>query len=236
VAEVTLADKFQALTRAGQAATRNRVRQAWVLNSTYSQEKGIKPIIMSVNPNSVKFTQAKRTSTARMTVGGTTFFHWADRKGRNLNPLILTISGETGPMSGLGKTFNLQKLTSLIQSNGKVDERALKHAQNFARFYTLTTQPMIDPDTFKPNVFTIQYKSLVFPDVTFRGFWNSVLEFTDDAANPFSKKYQASFTVTGVSPDITVLENLIGLIDTDLATRQSGTLTAGEPPANPGVA
>lgn len=232
--EVTLADKFQALTAQGKAATRGRVRQPWVLSSSYSEDNNIPPIIMSLNPQQVKFTQTKRTSTARKTIGGTTFFHWADRKGRNLDVLILTLSGETGPMSGLGKTFSLQQLTSILRLGNSVDPRALKHAQNWARFYTLTGQPQIDPITYKPNIFTIQYKSLMFPEVTFSGFWNSVLDFTDGASEPFSKKWSCSFTVTASDPDILTLENLIGTVNPD--DIENVQVTAGSAPINPGLA
>ena len=227
--EVTLAEKFQAVTNAGKGATRGRARQSWVLDSTYSQDNQVAPIQMSINPSGVKFSQSKRISTPRKTIGGTTFFHWADKKGRNLDPLVLSLSGETGPISGLGNTVEQQKSTTLITTGGNVDPRALKHAQNWARFYTLTAQPAIDPITFRPNVWIIHYKSLLFPDVTFRGFFNSVLDFADEASAPFSKKWSVGFTVTGVSPDILALENLIGKINVDIATRSAGDVVKGQP-------
>jgi len=232
--EVTLAEKFQALTNAGRGATRGRVRQSWVLDSTYAQDNRTKAggaIQMSLNPSSVKFSQSKRISTPRKTIGGTTYFHWADRNGRNLDQLILSLSGETGPISGLGSSAQLRESTALIKTNGTIDARAKKHGENWARFYTLTAQPAIDPITFKPTVWTIQYKSLLFPSVTFRGFFNSVLDFTDDAANPFSKKWSVGFTVTGVSPNILELENLIAKVNADIATRSAGDVVKGQPRA-----
>ncbi len=232
MAEATLADKLQSLT---DKARGTAVRQSWVLSSNYT-ESGQPPIIlsMSINPVAVKWSQSKRTSTARQTIGGTTYFHWSDRKGRNLNPAILTLSGETGPMSGLGKTFSAQQLTSILRSGDKVDPRALKHAQNFAKFYVLTAQPQIDPITYTPTVWTIQYKSIMFPDITLRGFWNQVLEFTDEASStPFSRRWTAAFTVTGCDPDITKLQNLIGLVDLDLATVNAQAV-GGEPSQSAG--
>lgn len=224
------ANVFQAITRAGQA-NKNPQREAWEFTSTYSKAHpeliGPNPIIrMSINPNSVRFSQAKRISTAKKTIGGTTYFHWSDKTGRNLDPLILSISGETGPISGLGKDFGQQQKTSIITQDGKIHPRALANAQNWARFYTLTAQPQIDPQTLERNIFTIKYRSLLFPEILFSGFYTSVLDFTDSAASPFSKVYSISFVVTGSSPDHLTLANLIGQINIDLQAK-STVVTSG---------
>lgn len=229
--QLSLADTFQALTRAGKA-NHNPARDAWVLTSSFSNAKGNpnNTVQMTINPNSVKFDQPKRISSARRTIGGTTYFNWSDRKGRNLDNLTMTISGETGPISGLGKTSDLQKKTGLITTNGTfIGTRAQKNAQNWAKFYCLTAEPSIDPLTLKPNVWSIRYKSLLFPDVIFTGFFLEVLQFSDEAASPFSKRYTARFIVTGVSPDILTIQNLIGSVDVPI---QQGVVvgTAGTKP------
>lgn len=213
----------------------SKTRQSWVLSSSYSVDNNIPAIQMSVNPTSVKFSQSKRISTPRKTIGGTTYFHWSDSKGRNLDLLTLTISGETGAMSGLGNTAALQSLTSVIKSNGKLDPKAAKNAQNWAAFYTLTTQPAIDPTTLKRNIWTIQYRSMLFPNINMRGFFLNVLDFSDSALEPFSKKYTALFVVTKVNPDITLLQNLFVQAGQSAQTAQAIATapvgTRGLPPA-----
>jgi hypothetical protein len=53
------------------------------------------------------------------------------------------------------------------------------------------------------NVFTIQYLSALFPyALKFNGFFNEVLEFSEDARKPNSRDYSFSFTVTSTSPDL----------------------------------
>jgi hypothetical protein len=190
------------------------------------------PIVMSVNPTSVQFKQAKRTS-SRKTIGGTVFFHWSDAKGRNLDLLTLTISGQTGAISGLGATSSIQTETTRFYTAGTgrgtsaADTRAIKNAQNWARLYNLTALPMIDVDTLKPNIFEIRYRSNLIPHFSFYGFFNEVLSFNDDAANPFSKFYTMSFTVTHTSPDIFELRNFIANIDASIINRSSGATEGG---------
>src|SRR5271169_6063883 len=112
---MSLADSFNYIINAGDTVNLppgGKKREEWVLSSSYSKTHNLADINMSINPNSVRFNQAKRISSAKRTIGGTTFFHWSDKNGRNLDPLILTIAGETGTISGLGKDAQLQKSTS----------------------------------------------------------------------------------------------------------------------------
>ena len=222
-------ETFQAISAAAKRI-KNPVRQAWIFNSTYVDSKGVPttPIQMSVNPSSATFTQSKRISTARKTIGGTTYFKWADKKGRAVDNLIINFAGETGPVSGLGRTKTQQDETTIITVDGAVQPRALKNGQNWARLYTLTAQPDINPLTFVPTVWTIRYKSLILPDVVFSGFFNSILQFSDEAASPLSKRYTMGFTVLAMSPDIFELRNLIGEINVDIDAKSS-IVTTGDP-------
>lgn len=233
--QVSAADTFQAVTRAGKAANRNRARDSWTLSSSYSMTKGNtnNTVQMTVNPNSVKFSQSKRISTPRKTIGGTTYFNWTDVNGRNLDVITMSISGETGTITGLGKTTTQQAKTGLITVGGTYQgTRAQKNAQNFAKWYNLTAEPAIDPKILVPNVWTIRYKSLIFPDIIFSGFYMNVLDFTDEAVqNPFNKKYSVVFIVTAVKPDILVIQNWIGSIDVTLAQQSVKGVTSGTPPA-----
>jgi len=226
---IDTANIFTALINKKLPARQAGQRDSWEFDSSYSQEKFIPAIKMSVNPNSASFSQTKRTSTGKKTIGGTTFFHWADKTGRNLDPLVITFQGETGAISGLGATSQQQDNTSLIRVNGVTKgTRAELNGRNWARLYTLTAQPQINPETFKPTLWTIRYRSLLFPDVLFSGFFNNVLQFTDDAANPFSKKYSMVFTVTEeTSPNILELINLIGNFDPQMLS--VGSAVKGRP-------
>lgn len=227
-----VASFFQSLTdKEAKANGTGRVPFEFTCSLWEEIETAQNPIIMTVNPSSVAFKQPKRTS-SRKTIGGTVFFHWSDRKGRNLDILTLTISGQTGVISGLGATSSIQQETTRFYTTSgskqsTIDTKAVKNAQNWARLYNLTALPMIDPNTMKPNIFEIRYKSNLIPHFSFFGFYNEVLTFTDDAAQPFSKNYTMSFTVTRTSPDIYELRNFIANIDASLINRAS-TATAGD--------
>lgn len=227
VSEVTgVASFFNSLIdREAQGGTK---RVAFELSCSRWRANNIPSISMSMNPQSVSFDQAKRT-TERNTIGGKCFFHWADSKGRNLDLLKLTLSGETGALSGLGKNAGTQRETTTFKLGNAPDPRAQLNARNWARFYALTADPQTDPDTYQQNVFEITYKSLLIPYVKFFGFFTTVLKFTDDAQNPFSKKWNVAFTVTGTDPDLTQLNTqgnpiaLMGQVDASQTQASSAT-------------
>lgn len=74
----------------------------------------------------------------------------------------------------------------------------------FWNLYQLTREPVLDPRTGAPVYYYIQYTSPAFGNMvmTLIGHFNKVLDFTDDAANPFNKNYSFGFTATGTMPSM----------------------------------
>jgi len=162
------------------------------LSSLVSSFNILPLITMAVNPNSIKWSQPKRF-VKRDTQDGSVFFHFTNSKGQNNDILTLSFSGNTG-------NINTQNGIDVSTAVGADLKLRIWHD-----LYNLTREPIILGGTLK-NDFFITYKSVIMPiPITFIGFFNQVLEFTDDAANPFAKNYTFSFTVSNTSPDLDTL-------------------------------
>lgn len=149
-------------------------------------------ISMMVNPNTVRWSQPKRF-TKRDTQNGSTFFHFSDDTGRNNDILTLNFSGNTG---------NINTQHGPLASSAVGADLKLKV---WHELYSLTREPILI-DNRLHNDFIITYRTVLFPmPITFYGFFSSVLEFTESAANPNSRDYSFSFTVTHTSPGLDTL-------------------------------
>ena len=176
----------------------------------------IPPVRMKLNPESVSFTQAKRI-TRRDTQGGAVFFHWTNSKGRNNDVINVNFSGSTGNISlrtgaqnltVLGKSIRQinEGLRTVTKQEG-LDVSTLGGASkivNFWNLYSLTTEPVLDPILNYNNRFYFMYTSPILGNamITFIGHFDRVLEFTDEASNPFSKNYSFGFVATETIPSM----------------------------------
>ena len=75
---------------------------------------------------------------------------------------------------------------------------------NFFNLYSLTREPMVDPYTRQPVQYFISYSSPLFANtfVTFIGHFDRVLEFTEDANDPFNVKYSFGFVDSASMPSM----------------------------------
>ena len=147
-------------------------------------------ISMAVNPSSVKWNQPKRW-VKRDTMGGSVFFHFTDRGGHNNDVLTLSFSGNTGNINA----YNTSIDTSVVTG-------ARIKLKMFHDLYNLTREPVLLTNGQRNDVF-ITYQTLIMPvPVTFIGFFNTVLEFSESSSQPFSRDYSFSFTVLGSSPSL----------------------------------
>src|SRR3990167_9157847 len=95
------------LSRLTQGISTPRVPIVW--QSAMRARSNTPPLYMTINPQQVQFQQAKRIQ-RQDTIGGTTFFHFSNRRGQNNDLLTLQISGTTGNIDprlsgpGLGET------------------------------------------------------------------------------------------------------------------------------------
>lgn len=165
------------------------------------------PVInMSVNPNSVTFSQPKRW-TKKDTRNGSVYFHFTNTKGQNNDILTLSFKGNTG-------SIDLRaSLDPTLASQG-LDTGAFQKFMVWHNLYLLTREPMLLTDGAE-NVFSISYASKLFPEIIFNGFFNKVLEFEESAKRPNSQDYSFEFTVTSTIPDLDeVLAQIIDLAST----------------------
>lgn len=156
------------------------------------------PVIrMMVNPESLQFSQSKRIS-RRDTMQGSTFYHFTNKANQNNDILEVSMSGQTGNIR-----TNVDPLS--LVSTGAYQKLRVWHD-----LYALTREGMVlDPENTGnpkignsiPNQFYITYRTVLFPvQVTLVGFFSKVLEFTENASNPFSTGYSLQFTVTDTYP------------------------------------
>lgn len=161
------------------------------------------PVIsMAINPKSVTFDQDKRW-TKKDTRNGSVYFHFTNSKGQNNDILTISFSGNTG---------NLDLRGDLAQPETERTGALLK-LKVWHNLYLLTREPILLSDN-TVNVFSIEYTSQLLPvPITFRGFFNKVLDFSESADKPNSRDYSFDFTVTSTEPD---LDTYLGEVTTAL--------------------
>lgn len=117
-----------------------------------------------------------------------------------------------------GRTSFLTKLNNLAESNSSVNSERLgvvtaadnyvgsgaSKLANFMNLYSLTREPVLDPRDGSPIEYYISYSSPAFGNtfVTFIGHFDQVLDFGDDASNPFSISYSFGFTARSSIPSM----------------------------------
>lgn len=158
-------------------------------------------IAMAVNPQSIKWDQPKRF-TKKDTQTGALFLFFSDNAGENNDILTLTISGTSGNIDTRG----------LANSDDTVNSHARQNSQKLLiwhRLYNLSRQPVYYKDntgTTYQNNFYIIYRTMLIPfELRFIGFFSKVLEFTEDATDPFKRNFTMTFTVTSTDPPLTDL-------------------------------
>jgi len=191
-------------------------RVPFIFTSDQRIKNRINPVRMKMNPESVTFSQSKRI-TRRDTQAGAVFFHWTNAKGRNNDVINVSFSGSTGNISLRTGAQNLtvggssiRQLNDAIKRQTRqegLDITSLGGAAkivNFWNLYSLTAEPVLDTQFGFNNRFYFMYSSPLLGNamITFVGHFDRVLEFTDDANNPFSKNYTFSFVATETIPSM----------------------------------
>lgn len=197
-AKTTLSNELKAIeeeTRPISAA----IRSGAGLLSSILPFQGVSPTIsMSVNPHSVKWSQPKRF-TKRDTMSGSVYFHFTNKADQNNDILVCTFTGRTGNIN-----TNVNPLEALaIGSNQKL--KVWHDLYNLSREGMLLNKGNTGAEVpaGMRNEFFISYTTMLMPvPITLIGFFNSALEFTEDASDPFNRIYSFSFTVTNTSPSL----------------------------------
>jgi len=189
-------------------------RVPFMFTSDIRKRNNIPPVRLRVNPRSVTFSQNKRI-TRRDTQAGAIYFHWANSLGSNNDVITINFSGQTGNinlrMGANRRNWASEQLKKLREwSQGVTKDQALEieslsgvtKLMSFWNLYTITREPMIDVRNGSPVRYYAMYSSPIFANalIHFTGHFDRVLEFTDDADNPFNKNYSFSFVATSSDP------------------------------------
>ena len=201
-------------------------RVPFIFTSDQRINDKIPPVRMKMNPETVTFTQGKRI-TRRDTQSGAVFYHWVNAKGRNNDVINIGFSGATGNINiRTGAQRNsvyfsekIKQFRDWVKTTTKqegLDIQTLAGASKLANFwnlYSLTREPMLDPFLGYPNRFYFMWSSPLIGNalIQFIGYFDRVLEFTDDASNPFSKNYTFSFVATETIPSMDDIFHYISL-------------------------
>lgn len=169
-------------------------------------------ISMAVNPQDIKWNQPKRYS-KRDTMQGSVFFHFTDSADRNNDILTINFSGKTG---------NINTQVGPIDA---IMTGANLKLKIFHDLYHLTREGVLlnnintgtNVTTGIRNEFFVSYKTILMPiPLTLIGFFNTALEFSESAGDPFNRNWSFAFTVTATSPELD-----------DLASKLSSTMVSG---------
>jgi hypothetical protein len=169
-------------------------------------------ISMAVNPQDIKWSQSKRYS-KRDTMQGSVFFHFTNSADQNNDILVMNFSGKTGNINTKVGPFDAM----MTGANLKL--------KIFHDLYHLTREGVLlnntntgsNISTGIRNEFFISYRTVLMTmPLTLIGFFNTALEFTETAGDPFNRSWSFAFTVTDTSPSLD-----------DLATKLSSTMVSG---------
>ena len=188
-----------------QAAKDNKTRPngtqgAWVWSSTQWDSKKEEKLVMLINPENVQWTIPFRLSRVN-TFGGTIFHRWQNFNQSPVDLPVLKIRMNTGnimnasemvlPSQGVGPSQLVTRNRSAVQKQAA-----------FFRFCSLAHQPAFTK-TGEPNLVSIQYRSVLFGQVTLYVIFTDPLGFTEDAMKPFNVQYDIGVTVLAQMPDFT---------------------------------
>jgi len=219
------------------------LRVPFYLTSSYRRTRGIKGVAMQVNPTSVSFRQDKRITerdtqegkvffhwstqlgtnddVLRMEFNGQTgniglrtgtrgqgFFGSSQAANTAGNWLSSTLSDMAGGS-------NSEDPGTMRAQGANVDTSGASKLANFHNLWSLTREPVLDVVTGTPVYYYITYSSPLFGNslITFVGHFSRSLEVTDDANEPFNRRYSFGFVAHGSYPSpsqlyATITQNL----------------------------
>jgi hypothetical protein len=181
-------------------------------------------IAMAVNPQSIRWDQPKRFA-KKDTQTGSLFLFFSDQAGENNDILTLTMQGTTGNIDT--RAINSSEPSAKSHAIQNRNKLIIWH-----KLYNLSRQPMYYTDNsgevFQNNFYII-YRTLLMPfELRFVGFFSKVLEFTENATDPFKRDYTLQFTVTSTDPPLSDLVRFATSgIPSPVAPNTPGAVTGG---------
>lgn len=122
------------------------------------------------------------------------------------------LNNRSEELTKLGDT----NLATVLQGSDYATSGAAKLA-SFWNLYALSREPVVDPKTGAPVYYYVSYSSPLMGNtfVTFIGHFSRVLDFSEDAGNPYNAQYSFGFTVLSSIPS---MDNLYPTLVNNLRT------------------
>lgn len=185
---------------------------SFVWSCTEWDETGQDRIVQIINPASVRWNIPFRRSRTNA-FGGTVIYDWQAPDGSSLDLPTLTITMQTGGLYPLSFFADQKQKTSgpvQLQSITSVQKR-----QVFYRFCELTATPAFTTSG-KPNIVTLDYHTILFPDVKMQVKFLNQLSLAEEARNPFNVEYTIDVVVLKMVPPLSALSELATQVGTVL--------------------
>jgi hypothetical protein len=221
----------------------SKLRVPFYLTSSWRRRKFMRGVAMLVNPTTVSFRQDKRTTERDTQEGKVFFHWATqagtndDVLRMEFNGQTGNINIRTGTrgqgvfgasqgasdfgnwlsstLSDISGSNNWEDPGTLRVMGANIDTSGASKLANLHNLWSLTREPVLDVVTGSPVYYYITYASPLFGNslITFIGHFSRPLEITDDASNPFNKRYSFGFVAHGSYPSpahlyATILQNL----------------------------
>lgn len=219
------------------------LRVPFYLTSSFRRTRAIKGVAMQVNPSSVSFRQEKRITERNTQEGKVFFHWTNQMGSNDdvlrleFNGQTGNIGLKTGTrgkgffssskaasaagswlsstLSDIAGSNNWEDPGTLRAEGANVDTSGASRLSNLHNLWSLTREPVVDVVTGTPVYYYITYASSLFGNslITFVGHFSKPLDITDDANEPFNKRYSFGFVAHGSYPSpsqlyATILQNL----------------------------
>jgi hypothetical protein len=170
----------------------NRIPIVW--DSEFRRTESVKfphplliPLEMSVNPNTMSWSQSKRYSEKKVRKGSV-FYHFTDKSGASNDIIRINFKGSTG---------NIDLRTERLEDGSFKTNGAKDKLTSFYSLYLMSREPVRLIDNTTKNQIYLSIQSPMFPNVivSLSGFFDSVINFEETAGKPNSRDYDFTYIV-----------------------------------------
>ncbi len=159
------------------------------------EQSGLSQIYMLINPATIRWSLPFRMTRAN-TFGGTTFQRWRSPGGSNADLPLLQFTFNTGLIYDTKSLLGMDRAGHSFYSQSSQEK-----LEAFYSFCKLSRIPAFT-ENGQPNLISIKYRTLVFPECTMFVHFTDPIQFSEDAMKPYNVEYSCSVVVLQMVPDI----------------------------------
>jgi hypothetical protein len=193
----------KSLTRPGGVST------AFEWTCTQWELDGKTSLIMLINPHTVRWSLPLRITRTNV-FGGTVFHRWRSPDGSNADLPTLQFSFNTG------RLYTSTEMAGITLGGLNVyQQSSTEKLQAFYQFCSLSRIAAFATNG-QPNLISVKYRTLVFPEATLFVHFTDPIQFTEDAMKPYNIEYSCSVVVVRMMPDFNSLDAQVFLEKTHI--------------------